>query len=101
MIPPLVHDSEGSRRREVVLERGAEALPGARRGGLIWVSEDLPEALGAGGGLLHHLVLEVDRLAPGPGEMEDEERLATPHVKDVAKGDDVAERLRHLRLAEL
>ena len=65
------------------------------------VAEDLTEALRARRRLLHHVVVEVHGLAPEAAEVEDQQRLASPHVEHVAQGHDVAERLRHLRVAEL
>src|SRR5262245_45487712 len=44
VVAPLVHDRERSRRREVVVERGCEALPRPAWLGLGRVAEDVAEA---------------------------------------------------------
>ena len=76
VVAPAVHERQGLRRVEVVVERGLERGPVAAR--LARRSEDVPERLDLRLRLLEHLVVEVHRLAPVRGHEEEEQRPLSP-----------------------
>src|SRR5256886_8517655 len=99
--PAVVEEREGARGVEVVVEHTGKrvAIDLPRLG--IETDEVVAEGLGLCACLRHHLVAEVDRLAPGRVHEEEQDRLAPPFLDGLAKGDDVAERLRHLLAGQL
>src|SRR5262249_52330304 len=101
VVTPLVHDRERRRSVEVVVERFRKPLPRALWSRDARAAEYFAKALRARGRCPHYIVREVERLAPVPREVEDEQRFASPDVEHLAERDDVPDRLRHLLLVEL
>ena len=77
--------------------KGAQAASSCSAGG---PREGISERVAAGRGLRHRLLREVDRLAPGRGQEEDQHRLASPLVERLPDRRDVPERLGHLLAGE-
>ena len=83
MVSPFVHDRERRRGVEVLVERCREPFPGALGSGSMRAPEDVSQAIRSRRRLLHHLVVEVDRLAPG--SRTDGTRAALPDPRRRAR----------------
>ena len=86
---------------EVVVEHAGELIPLRLLRLMLEPDEVVAERLSLRPCLREHRVAEVDRLAPVSRQEEEQDRLAPPLLDRVAKGDDVAERLRHLLAGQL
>ena len=95
----MQHRQRG-RRVEVVFERSDERVPPLVLERRCLERERVPQRVATRSRLRHQLIREVDRLAPRRGEEEDEDRLAAPLVEHLADRPEVAERLRHLGVAD-
>jgi len=99
--PPKVEERESLRRVEVVVEDADQLVSLELFRLVLEADEVVAERLRLCCRLRHHLVAEVDRLAPVGGHEEEQDRLAPPLLERVPKGDDVPERLRHLLAGQL
>src|SRR5947207_6953839 len=99
--PPVVEERQRVRCVEVVVEHAGELIPLRLLRLMLEPDEVVAERLSLRPCLREHRVAEVDRLAPVSRQEEEQDRLAPPLLDRVAKGDDVAERLRHLLAGQL